>query len=363
MTLTDGTVLSPALGIGAFVEKTLVAAGQCTKVDPAGAGDRRRAARLRRDGRPRRGDQHRRRQPRQTRSPCSAAAASATRRSPASALAGAADDRRRRHRRPQARVGEGLRRHPHRATRRPPIRSSTSSRSPAATAPTCASRPIGNPTVYRQAFEARDLAGTVVLVGVPRPDDDDRAAVHRGVRPRRRAEVVLVRRLPAVARLPDADRPLPPGPARPRPLRVSETIALDDVEEAFHKMEQRRGPPQRRRALSRRRADRARHHRRHLRARRRELGGHQQHLARRRRPRGRRVRRRPRPPADRRRRSTAAGSGRSCSPTATTTTSTPPCRCATPSTRRCWLHDADRMLWDVVWPDDAPDRDAVARRA
>ncbi|MEV8092777.1 S-(hydroxymethyl)mycothiol dehydrogenase [Kitasatospora sp. NPDC085879] len=35
MTLTDGTELSPALGIGAFAEKTLVAAGQCTKVDPA----------------------------------------------------------------------------------------------------------------------------------------------------------------------------------------------------------------------------------------------------------------------------------------------------------------------------------------
>jgi S-(hydroxymethyl)mycothiol dehydrogenase len=34
MTLTDGTVLSAALGIGAFAEKTLVAAGQCTKVDP-----------------------------------------------------------------------------------------------------------------------------------------------------------------------------------------------------------------------------------------------------------------------------------------------------------------------------------------
>ena len=33
MTLTDGTPLSPALGIGAFIEKTLVAAGQCTKVD------------------------------------------------------------------------------------------------------------------------------------------------------------------------------------------------------------------------------------------------------------------------------------------------------------------------------------------
>jgi S-(hydroxymethyl)mycothiol dehydrogenase len=34
MTLRDGTELSPALGIGAFAEKTLVAAGQATKVDP-----------------------------------------------------------------------------------------------------------------------------------------------------------------------------------------------------------------------------------------------------------------------------------------------------------------------------------------
>ncbi len=39
MTLAEGedagTPLSPALGIGAFAEKTLVAAGQCTKVDPS----------------------------------------------------------------------------------------------------------------------------------------------------------------------------------------------------------------------------------------------------------------------------------------------------------------------------------------
>jgi S-(hydroxymethyl)mycothiol dehydrogenase len=34
MTLADGTPLSPAIGIGAFAEKTLVAAGQATKVDP-----------------------------------------------------------------------------------------------------------------------------------------------------------------------------------------------------------------------------------------------------------------------------------------------------------------------------------------
>src|SRR5436190_8135052 len=35
MTLPDGTPLSPALGIGAFAEKTLVHAGQCSPVDPS----------------------------------------------------------------------------------------------------------------------------------------------------------------------------------------------------------------------------------------------------------------------------------------------------------------------------------------
>src|SRR5918992_1940613 len=34
MTLESGQELSPALGIGAFIEKTLVHAGQCTKVNP-----------------------------------------------------------------------------------------------------------------------------------------------------------------------------------------------------------------------------------------------------------------------------------------------------------------------------------------
>ena len=34
MTLTDGTELTPALGIGAFIEKTIVHEGQCTKVNP-----------------------------------------------------------------------------------------------------------------------------------------------------------------------------------------------------------------------------------------------------------------------------------------------------------------------------------------
>lgn len=34
MTLPDGTALSPALGLGAFAEKTVVGAGACVKVDP-----------------------------------------------------------------------------------------------------------------------------------------------------------------------------------------------------------------------------------------------------------------------------------------------------------------------------------------
>ena len=127
MTLTDGTVLSPALGIGAFAEKTLVAAGQCTKVDPeapataagllgcgvmAGigaainTGDVTRGKTVAVFGCGGVGD--------------AAIAGSQARRR--------VDDRRRRHRRPQARVGQGVRRHPHRATRRPPTRSSSSSR-------------------------------------------------------------------------------------------------------------------------------------------------------------------------------------------------------------------------------------------
>ena len=54
MTLADGTPLSPALGIGAFADKTLVAAGQCTKVDPAARPEAVGLLGLRRHGRARR---------------------------------------------------------------------------------------------------------------------------------------------------------------------------------------------------------------------------------------------------------------------------------------------------------------------
>ena len=55
MTLADGTELSPALGIGAFAEKTLVADGQCTPVDPPARPEAAGLLGLRSDGRPRRG--------------------------------------------------------------------------------------------------------------------------------------------------------------------------------------------------------------------------------------------------------------------------------------------------------------------
>ena len=85
MTLADGTELSPALGIGAFAEKTLVAAGQATKVDPAASPTAAGLLGLRRDGRARRRDAHRQGAAAATRSRCSGAAGSATRRSSARA--------------------------------------------------------------------------------------------------------------------------------------------------------------------------------------------------------------------------------------------------------------------------------------
>ena len=140
MTLATARALSPALGIGAFAEKTLVAAGQATKVDPRAAARSRGTARLRRDGRLRA-------------RPCTPAqvgrgdtvavfgcggvgnAAIAGR-----ALAGARTiiavdlDA------TQAGMGQGVRRHAHRQRVRRRSASSRSGRSPRATAPTCASR-------------------------------------------------------------------------------------------------------------------------------------------------------------------------------------------------------------------------------
>ena len=79
---------------------------------------------------------------------------------------------------------------------------------------------VGRPETWKQAFYARDLAGTVVLVGVPTPDMQlDMPLVdffsHGGV-----TEVVVVRRLPARTRLPHPDRPVPAGPASAGEVRL-----------------------------------------------------------------------------------------------------------------------------------------------
>ena len=100
-----------------------------------------------------------------------------------------------------------------------------------------ASRPSAFPQTYRQAFDARDLAGTVVLVGVPRPDMTIELPF-----------IEVFGRGGALKSswygdcLPSRDFPMLIDLYLQGRLNldgfVSETIALDEVEEAFHKMEQ-----------------------------------------------------------------------------------------------------------------------------
>ncbi len=234
MTLADGTVLSPALGIGAFVDKTLVAAGQCTKVDPdapatvaglLGCGVMAGLGAALNTGNVTRGKTV-------AVFGCGGVGDAAI---AGSALAGAStivgidiDDRKLE----WAKAFGAT--HTCNSTTTDPveyIRSVTGGFG----ADVCIEA-IGNPQVYRQAFEARDLAGTVVLVGVPHPD--------------------AVLQLPFIEVfgrggalksswygdcLPSRDFPMLIDLYRQGRLDldhfVTETIALDAVEEAFHKME------------------------------------------------------------------------------------------------------------------------------
>ena len=95
---------------------------------------------------------------------------------------------------------------------------------------------VGNPKVFEQAFFARDLAGTLVQVGVPAPDMKiDLPMIEffgRGgaLKPSWYGDCLPSRDFPMLIELYlqgrlDLDR------------FVSETIALDAVEDAFHKME------------------------------------------------------------------------------------------------------------------------------
>jgi S-(hydroxymethyl)mycothiol dehydrogenase len=96
---------------------------------------------------------------------------------------------------------------------------------------------VGHPDVLRQAFYARDLAGTVVQVGVPAPDMAlpeipmiDFFGRGGALKPSWYGDCLPSRDFPVLIDLYlqgrfDLDR------------FVSETIALDQVEEAFHRME------------------------------------------------------------------------------------------------------------------------------
>ncbi|MFI2609719.1 S-(hydroxymethyl)mycothiol dehydrogenase [Kitasatospora sp. NPDC018619] len=168
MTLLDGTELSPALGIGAFAEKTLVAAGQCTKVDPAaepavagllGCGVMAGLGAAINTGNVGRGDSV-------AVIGCGGVGGAAVM---GSRLAGASkiiavdiDDRKLETAR---KLG---------ATHT--VNSRTTDPVEAIRALTDGNgadvvvEAVGRPETYRQAFYARDLAGTVVLVGVPTPE-------------------------------------------------------------------------------------------------------------------------------------------------------------------------------------------------
>jgi S-(hydroxymethyl)mycothiol dehydrogenase len=233
MTLADGTVLSPALGIGAFAEKTLVAAGQCTKVDatvsPAvagllGCGVMAGIGAAINTGGVSRGDSV-------AVIGCGGVGCAAV---VGARLAGAGriiavdvDDRKLD--RAKALGATDV------------VNSTTTDPIEAIRALTGGNgadvviEAVGRPETYEQAFYARDLAGTVVLVGVPTPD--------------MRIDLPL---LDVFGRggslksswygdcLPSRDFPmlidLHLGGRLPLDAFVSETIGLDDIEEAFAAM-------------------------------------------------------------------------------------------------------------------------------
>jgi S-(hydroxymethyl)mycothiol dehydrogenase len=95
---------------------------------------------------------------------------------------------------------------------------------------------VGRPQTYRQAFFMRDLAGTVVLVGVPTPDTTIELPLievfGRGgaLKSSWYGDCLPSRDFPMLIDLHLQGR-------LPLEKFVSEKIGLDDVEKAFHRME------------------------------------------------------------------------------------------------------------------------------
>ncbi|MDE0195595.1 MAG: S-(hydroxymethyl)mycothiol dehydrogenase [bacterium] len=234
MTLVDGTELSPALGIGAFVEKTLVAAGQATKVSPEasaaaagllGCGVMAGLGAAMNTGGVGRGDSV-------AVFGCGGVGDAAIE---GARLAGAStiiavdiDDRKLEWARQFGAT--------HTVNSRETDPVEAIKELTGGHGVDVAIEAIGLPETYRQCFEARDLAGTVVLVGVPNPT----ATIELPF-------IEVFGRGGALKSswygdcLPSRDFPMLIDLYLQGRLNldgfVSETIALDEVEEAFHKME------------------------------------------------------------------------------------------------------------------------------
>jgi S-(hydroxymethyl)mycothiol dehydrogenase len=234
MTLADGTPLAPALGIGAFAEKTLVAAGQCTKVDAAakpeaagllGCGVMAGLGAAMFTGEVGRGDSV-------AVFGCGGVgcAAIAGARLAGAAIVIAVDLDARKldlaRRFGATDVVDASKTDPVEA-----VRALTGGNG----ADVCIEA-VGNPKVMEQAFFARDLAGTLVQVGVPTPDMRiDLPMIEffgRGgrLKPSWYGDCLPSRDFPMLIDLYLQGR-------LDLDLFVSETIALDGVEDAFHRME------------------------------------------------------------------------------------------------------------------------------
>jgi S-(hydroxymethyl)mycothiol dehydrogenase len=234
MTLADGTALSPALGIGAFADKTLVASGQCTKVSPEvapavagllGCGVMAGLGAAMNTGHVGRGDSV-------AVIGCggvgNGAIAGAVLAGASTIIAVDVDERK------LGWAKEFGATHTVNASKTDPvdgIRELTGGFGADVVIDA-----VGRPETYEQAFYARDLAGTVVLVGVPTPDmridlplldvfgrgGALKSSWYGDCLPSRDFPMLIDLHLQG--RL-DLDR------------FVSETIALEDVEEAFARME------------------------------------------------------------------------------------------------------------------------------
>jgi S-(hydroxymethyl)mycothiol dehydrogenase len=233
MTL-DGVKLSPALGIGAFAEKTLVAAGQCTRVNPAarpevagllGCGVMAGLGAAMLTGEVGPGD-------RVAVFGCGGvgdAAIAGARLAGARTIVAVDLDPKKL----EWAKGFGAT-HTVDASKEDPVaavRAATGGHG----ADVCIEA-VGNPKVFEQAFNARDLAGTLVQVGVPTPDMRlDMAFIDlfgRGgrIKPSWYGDCLPSRDFPMLIDLHLQGR-------LPLEKFVSETIGLDGVEEAFRKME------------------------------------------------------------------------------------------------------------------------------